>query len=53
VTTYSTVVEKDADSGDLYITFPPELITAMGWDDDPLLEWTQIDAERWQLKKAD
>ena len=53
MSTHILTVESDEETGDLYITFPPGILEAIGWTEDDELEWTAIDNERWQLSKSE
>ena len=35
---YILEVQED-DNGDLFITFPDDLIEELGWEEDDILEW--------------
>lgn len=39
-TSWTTTVQQHADSEDLYIEFPPDLIDQMGWNENEELTWT-------------
>ena len=50
---YTSTVEEDKETGDLYFTIPPEALKSLGWTEDDKLEWTQIDSDRFQLTKIE
>ena len=52
-TSHTLIVEEDEDSGDLYLTFPPEVLEALGWEIDTKLEWVQLDDNRWSIQKVE
>jgi len=49
---YSTLV-KQTEDGELYIDLPPELMEALGWDEETVLEWRVYDDGTIALGKAD
>jgi len=50
---YTVIVEEDNKSGDLYITFPQNVIEQLGWDENTDLKWIQLDNDRWSIQKID
>lgn len=48
---FSTIVKENAD-GELYIDLPQEMMEAMGWDEDTVLEWRVYDDGTVALGKA-
>ena len=50
---HTLIVEEDKTTGDLYITFPPDVLKELKWDINTELEWTQLDDKRWSLHKVD
>lgn len=48
---HSSVV-KETEDGELYIDLPPEMMEAMGWDEDTILEWRVYDDGTIVLGKA-
>lgn len=48
---FSTIVKESAD-GELYIDLPPEMMEAMGWDEDTVLEWRVYEDGTVALGKA-
>lgn len=49
---YSTLV-KQTEDGELYIDLPPEMMEALGWNEDTVLEWRVYDDGTIALGKAD
>lgn len=49
---YNTLV-KQTEDGELYIDLPPEMMEAMGWDEDTILEWRVYEDGTIGLGKAD
>lgn len=52
-TTWLLDVEEDPETGELYLTFPPDLLEAQGWKEGTVLEW-DVDPDNGDvsLKKA-
>jgi hypothetical protein len=50
--TWIATVEEDSD-GQLYITFPPESIEGLGWQEGDSIEWSDIGNGAWSLKKKE
>jgi hypothetical protein len=48
---FSTIVKENAD-GELYIDLPQEMMEAMGWDEDTVLEWRVFEDGTVALGKA-
>ena len=44
-------IEEDNLNGDLFITFPNELIEQVGWRENDTLEWIDNGDESWTIKK--
>ena len=51
-TSHTLIVEEDEDSGDLFLTFPPEVLKALDWEIDTQLEWVPLDDNRWSIQKV-
>lgn len=49
---YSSVVKEDV-NGELYIDLPPEMIEALGWDENTVLEWRVFSDGTIALGKSD
>jgi hypothetical protein len=49
---YSSIVKETAD-GELYIDLPQEMMEAMGWDENTVLEWRVYDDGTVALGKSD
>ena len=49
---YNTIVKQNAD-GELYIDLPQEMMEAMEWDEDTVLEWRVYEDGTIALGKAD
>jgi len=49
---HRATVEEDKESGEMYITLPPELLRSLQWTEDDRFEWTQVDGDRWKLEKV-
>lgn len=45
-------VEEDPESGELYLTFPKELLNQLGWTVGTVLEWHEEPSGEWVLRKA-
>lgn len=52
-TRWQLPVEEDADTGDMIVTFPPDLLSAMGWKEGDQLKWSKNDDDSWTLKKVE
>lgn len=48
---YNTIV-KQTEDGELYIDLPQEMMEAMGWDEDTVLEWRVYEDGTAALGKA-
>lgn len=48
---YNTIV-KQTEDGELYIDLPQEMMEAMGWDEDTVLEWRVYEDGTVALGKA-
>ena len=46
-------VEEDPETGDFYITFPPELLEEVGWKEGDTVEWTDNKDGSWSLSKKE
>jgi hypothetical protein len=44
-------VDKDPQSGDLYLQFTDELMEEMGWSEGDTLQWTDNEDGTWSLEK--
>ena len=49
---YSLIVKENED-GELYIDLPPEMMEAMEWDENTVLEWRIFDDGTIALGKSD
>lgn len=49
---YSSIVKENSD-GELYIDLPPEMMEAMGWDENTVLAWHIFDDGTVALGKSD
>ncbi len=45
-------VEEDPESGDLYLTFPKEMLDELGWTEGTVLEWHEESSGEWVLRRA-
>ena len=52
MTSHTLTVQEDKDTGDLYLTFPPDVLKELGWTEDTKLEWKQIDDNRWSIQEV-
>jgi hypothetical protein len=48
---YSSIVKED-ENGELYIDLPPEMMEAMEWDENTVLEWRIFEDGTVALGKA-
>ena len=46
-------IEEDPNTKDLMLTFPPDLLSQMGWDFGDVLEWSDNDDGSWTLSKKE
>ena len=51
-TTYEVITQEDPETGDLYITLPPELLQTMGWNEGDTIEWNKGEGGEWFLSKS-
>lgn len=49
---YSSIV-KESEDGELYIDLPPEMMEALGWDENTVLVWRIFEDGTIALGKAD
>ena len=53
MTTLATAtVQKDKDTGELYIEIPQDVLIELDWTTNTELEWQQIDNDRWSIQKV-
>lgn len=45
------MVDKDPQSGDLYLQLTDELLEEMGWSEGDTLQWTDNGDGTWSLEK--
>ncbi|MCX7593133.1 MAG: AbrB/MazE/SpoVT family DNA-binding domain-containing protein [Fischerella sp.] len=45
-------VEEDPKTGELYLTFPQEMLNELGWTVGTVLEWYEEPTGEWVLRKA-
>ncbi len=50
---YVLNVKEDAETGDLYLDLPDDLIEELGWEIGDNLTWKQKDDETWTLSKSE
>jgi len=53
MTSYTLTVEEEKDTGELFLTFPPDVLDELGWTENTILKWTQIDDIRWSIQKVE
>lgn len=46
-------VQEDPETKELMLTFPPELLSQMGWDFGDVLEWSDNEDGSWSLSKKE
>lgn len=46
-------VQEDQETGDLFLEFPLELLSQMGWSEGDLIEWFDNKDGSWSLSKVD
>lgn len=46
-------IEEDKETGDYYITFPPDLLEKVGWKEGDLIDWSKNEDGTWSLTKKD
>lgn len=51
--TFKAEVQKDEETGDLYIEFSDELMEELGWEIGDEVEWLELPNGAWQLTKKD
>ena len=51
-TSYTLTVEEDKTTGDLYLTFPPDVLEELDWTEETELEWKELDNNRWSIQKV-
>lgn len=52
-TSWTITPETDPKTGDLIITFPPDLLESAGWKENDTLEWIDNNDGSWTLRKID
>ena len=48
---WTVTLEEDADTGDLIMPIPQEVLDLQGWGEGDTLEWTDRGNGSWQLQK--
>jgi len=48
---WTLTVEEDPDTGDALLTFPPDLLTAAGWQEGDRIRWKDNQDGSWSLEK--
>ena len=48
---WTLIVKEDAETKDLVLELPRELMEKVGWNIGDTLEWSNEENETWQLKK--
>lgn len=51
--TWTLPIEEDPDTKDLMLTFPPDLLSQMGWDFGDVLTWSDNNDGSWTLSKKE
>lgn len=46
-------IEEDAETGDLILPLPPDLLSEVGWLEGDTLTWTDLGDGRWQLSRKE
>ena len=49
---WTLIVKEDAETKDLVLELPRELMEKVGWNIGDTLEWSNEENETWQLKKV-
>lgn len=44
-------VQENGENKELYIQFPPDAISQMGWNENDVIEWLDNGDGSWTLKK--
>ena len=53
MTTYTIIVEKDPDTGELVLPFTPEMLDQVGWKSGDTIVWTESDQGSFILTKKE
>lgn len=48
---WTLTVEEDPDTGDAMLTFPPDLLAAVGWQEGDRINWKDNKDGSWILEK--
>lgn len=51
--TGNLVIQKDPDTGELYLELPKKTLDKLGWSEDDELEWIENLDGTWQVNKVE
>jgi len=49
---YTLEIKEDPQTGDLYIEFPQEVIEELGWSEQTVLEWQDLQNGSFSIQKV-
>ena len=49
----SLLIQKDPETGELYLELPQGMLDRLGWAEDDELEWIENKDGTWQIKKVE
>ena len=52
-TSYTIIVEKDPETGELVLPFTPEMLSQVGWDFGDTIVWEDLHNGSWSLTKKE
>ena len=47
------VIQKDPETGELYLELPKKTLKKLGWSEDDELEWVENEDGTWQVIKVE
>jgi hypothetical protein len=51
--TGNLVIQKDPDTGELYLELPKKTLNKLGWSEDDELEWIENPDGTWHVNKVE
>ena len=51
--TGNLMIQKDPDTGELYLELPKKTLNRLGWSEDDELEWIENDDGTWSVNKVE
>ena len=53
MTQHILVVQENENTGEMFITLPPDVIEQLGWTENDELTWTELPDGKWSLSKIE